>query len=74
MNNKVYKATHGVQDNRTNDKIHGVKVTSYNKQGEVTDNIWIDGVKLHESMYNCKTKEFINIEDKRHEKSPFGKL
>ena len=74
MNNKVYKTTEGLQNTRTNNKIHGVKVTSYNKQGETTDKIWIDGVKLHESMYNCKTRKFINIESKRHEKSPFGKL
>ena len=74
MNNKVYKATHGVQNHRTNDKIHGVKVISYNKLGDVTNSTYITGDKLHEYMYSCKTKEFINIESKRHEKSPFGKL
>ena len=74
MNNKVYKTTQGVQNHRTNNKIHGVKVISYNKLGDVTNSTYITGDKLHEYMYSCKTRKFINIEDKRHEKSPFGKL
>ena len=74
MNNKVYKTTEGLQNTRTNNKIHGVKVISYNKLGDVTNSTYITGDKLHEYMYNCKTQKFINIEKTRHEKSPFGKL
>lgn len=74
MSNKVYKTTEGLQNTRTNNKIHGVKVISYNQLGDVTNSTYITGDKLHEYMYSCKTRKFINIEDKRHEKSPFGKL
>ncbi len=74
MNNKVYKSTEGLQNSRTNDKIFGVQVTTYDKQGEVTNSTYITGDKLHEYAYNCKTREFINLEKMRHEKSPFGKL
>ena len=75
MNTKVHKTTHGVQNPRTNEStIHGVKVTSYDRLGDVTNSTYITGDKLHEYMYSCKTRKFINIEDKRHEKSPFGKL
>ena len=73
MNNKVYKTTQGVQNHRTNDKIYGVKVTSYDRLGDITNSVYIAGDTLHEYMYSCKTREFINIEEAKHKKSPFNK-
>jgi hypothetical protein len=74
MNTKVHKTTHGVQNPRTNEStIHGVKVISYDKLGDITHSTFITGDKLHEFMYSCKTRKFINIEEAKHKKSPFNK-
>ena len=73
MNNKVYKTTQGVQNHRTNDKIYGVKVTSYDRLGNSTHSTYITSDKLHEFMYSCKTRKFIKIEEAKHKKRPFNK-
>ncbi len=53
-----HKANHVVTD-VTNDIIHGVKVTSYNSVGDEVDSTYIEGSKLHEYVYSCKTGKFI---------------
>ena len=45
----------------TNNIIHGVKVTSYNSVGDEVDSTYIEGSKLHDYVYSCKTRKFTSI-------------
>ena len=53
-----HKANHVVTD-VTNDVIHGVKITTYNKSGAESGSTYVTGDKLHDYVYHCKTKKFI---------------
>ena len=44
-------------------KIHGVKLQTFNKSGEVTASTYIPGIKLHEEVYSTKTREFMTVDD-----------
>ena len=55
-----YKANHVVTSN-TNNIIHGVKVTSYNSVGDEVDSTYIEGSKLYDYVYSCKTRKFTSI-------------
>ena len=44
-------------------KIHGVKLQTFNKSGEVTASTYISGIKLHEEVYSTKTKQFMTVDD-----------
>ena len=44
-------------------KIHGVKLQTFNKSGEMTDSTYIPGLKLHEEVYSTKTKQFMTVDD-----------
>ena len=55
---------HGVSlDNKQESKIHGVKLKSYNKSGEVTASTYIPGLRLHEEVYSTKTKQFMTVDE-----------
>ena len=43
-------------------KIHGVKLQTFNKSGEVTASTYIPGIKLHEEVYSTKTKQFMTVD------------
>ena len=62
-----HKANHVVTSN-TNDVIHGVKVTSYNSVGDEVDSTYIEGSKLHDYVYSCKTREFTSIASIKNDK------
>ena len=55
-----HKANHVVTSD-TNNIIHGVKVTSYNSVGDEVDSTYIEGSKLHDYVYSCKTRKFTSI-------------
>jgi len=67
-----YKANH-VDISNLNDVIHGVKVTTYNQAGDESSSTYITGEKLHEYVYNCRTKKFVTIESLSNKRSPFIK-
>ena len=67
-----HKANHVVTD-VTNDIIHGVRVTTYNKLGDESSSTYIPGDKLHEYVYNSKTKKFVTIDSLSNKRSPFIK-
>ena len=50
-------------DNKQESKIHGVKLQTFNKSGEVTASTYIPGIKLHDEVYSTKTREFMTIDD-----------
>jgi hypothetical protein len=55
---------HGVSlDNKQESKIHGVKLQTFNKSGEVTASTYIPGIKLHEEVYSTKTKQFMTVDE-----------
>ena len=55
---------HGVSlDNKQESKIHGVKLKSYDKSGEVTASTYIPGLRLHEEVYSTKTKQFMTVDE-----------
>jgi len=64
---KKHKVNHVVTSN-TNDVIHGVKVTSYNSVGDEVNSTYIEGNKLHDYVYSCKTREFISIDAIKNDK------
>ena len=49
-------------EDRSNDKIHGVTITTYEKSGKVATT-HIEGNKLYEYKYISSTKTFIKIAD-----------
>jgi hypothetical protein len=55
----------------TNNIIHGVKVITYDQDG-TSNTTYINGDKLHEYVYNSKTKKFNSIESLQRP-SPFSK-
>ena len=68
---KKHKVNHVVTSN-TNDVIHGVKVTSYNSVGDEVNSIYIEGSKLHEYVYSCKTRKFTSIASIENKHKKFG--
>ena len=67
----THKDNHVVTNN-TNDIIHGVRITTYDKLGDESSSTYIAGDKLHEYVYNSKTKKFNSIESLQRP-SPFMK-
>jgi len=65
------KNTADVIQSDTNNIIHGVKVTTYSKQGEETSSTWIDGVKLHQHKYDSRKKKYVTIDSLNQKHSPF---
>ena len=62
-----HKANHVVTSN-TNNIIHGVKVTSYNSVGDEVNSIYIEGRKLQDYVYSCKTRKFTSIASIKNDK------
>ena len=57
------------KEDNSNDIIHDVKITTpHNKS-----TLWISGEKLHNYIYNSRTKKFITIESLCSKRSPFIK-
>ena len=58
-----YRVNGVSSDNEQESKIHGVKLKSYNKSGEVTASTYIPGLRLHEEVYSTKTKQYMTVDD-----------
>ncbi len=56
----THKDNHVVTNN-TNDIIHGVRITTYDKLGDESSSTYIAGDKLHEYVYHCRTKKFTKL-------------
>lgn len=71
MNNSIN--TQVTQHDRmdTSDIIHGVKITSYNSVGDEISSSYIEGQKLHEYVYNCKTKKFVSLSSYEKKRKKF---
>ena len=59
----TYRSNGVSLDNVESSKIHGVKLKSYDKSGDVTASTYIPGLRLHEEVYSTKTKQFMTMDE-----------